>query len=64
MICDGCEHKFEVSHPMSEPHPKNCPKCKKPKVRQSFDTAPAFYNTYSPMHPRVNRGMGNRNKAP
>lgn len=58
MICDACGHKFEVSHAMSEPHPKTCPACKKRKVRQNFDKPPAFSHSYSPMHPRANRGRG------
>lgn len=58
LICDACEHKFEVTHPMSEPHPKKCPECGKKTVRQSFDTPPYFIDRYSPMHPRARRGRG------
>lgn len=60
LICDACGHTFEVTHPMSEPHPKKCPspECGKRKVRQSFDKPPYFQSKYSPLHPRVNRGRG------
>lgn len=60
MICDTCGHKFEDFHSMIEPHTTVCPnkKCKKHKVRQSFDTAPHFHNLMSPLHPRKTRGRG------
>jgi putative FmdB family regulatory protein len=58
MVCDGCEHEFEVVHPMADPHPKKCPACKKQMVRVNYKKAPAYQNKYSPMHPRAKRGRG------
>ena len=58
MACRACGHKFTVSHGMTEPHPKKCPKCGKNKAKQEFLAPPAFHNHMSPMHPRVNRGRG------
>lgn len=56
--CEACDHPVVVDHPMSEPHPKKCPECGKPKLVQVYLSAPAYHAHYSPMHPRVNRGRG------
>lgn len=58
MICDACEHKFEVVHAMSEPHPARCRVCGKKKVRQDYVKPAAFHAHWSPMAPRANRGRG------
>jgi putative FmdB family regulatory protein len=58
MICGECKFEFEVQHSMNESHPKECPKCGALKAQQHFKKAPAAPNTYSPLHPRRNRGRG------
>lgn len=56
--CKTCDHTFEVSHKMSEPGPKSCPKCNGRRIEKVFLTPPAVHLYYSPMHPRRNRGRG------
>lgn len=36
--CDGCGHRFERNHGMSEPQVKVCPACGEEKVRKLFTT--------------------------
>ena len=34
--CDACKHEFEVFEPITAQPQKNCPKCKKNKLRRLF----------------------------
>lgn len=58
MLCEGCDHKWDVVQPMSEALPTTCPECGKKKVRRAWSQPPAFIDTYSPLHPRRGRGKG------
>lgn len=37
-LCDGCGHRFEQNHGMSEPPVKVCPSCGAERVRKLFTT--------------------------
>jgi putative FmdB family regulatory protein len=55
--CHKCNVTTEVFHGVDAMPPKKCPQCGKLALRRVI-TVPATYNTYSPMHPRKNRGRG------
>ncbi len=56
--CDACNEVSEGFQKMDAKQPTRCTKCGKQKVRRIIVKAPAFRDTYSPMHPRRNRGRG------
>jgi len=58
MECQECKHKYEVFASMQDGPDKKCPACGKKKAKQVFEKPPAYHGTYSPMHPRANRGRG------
>ncbi len=40
--CDACGHKFELFQSITEPAKRNCPECKKRKLRRLFGTGAAI----------------------
>ena len=56
--CSACGHRFERFESMSAGGLKTCEKCGKKKVRRVLLKPCATYNSYSPCHPRKNRGSG------
>jgi putative FmdB family regulatory protein len=40
--CDGCGHRFELFHAISEEPKKKCPQCKKSRLRRLFGTGAAL----------------------
>lgn len=60
--CSACGVYSEAIQPMHAPQPTRCEKCGKKKVRRVILSPPGTYNSYSPAHPRKNRGSGVRRK--
>ncbi len=56
--CGGCGATSEAFQKMDARQPTRCTECGDRKVRRVITKAPAFRDTYSPMHPRKNRGRG------
>jgi putative FmdB family regulatory protein len=56
--CSACGSTSEVFQKMDTKQPTRCAECGARKVRRMILKAPATYNTYSPLHPRKNRGRG------
>ena len=56
--CSACGEISEAQQKLDAKQPTRCPKCGKRQVRRMILKAPATRNTYSPMHPRRNRGRG------
>lgn len=56
--CSACGWTGEVNQKMDARQPTRCPKCGQRKAHRMIVKPPAFRNTYSPMHPRRNRGRG------
>ena len=54
--CEDCEHVEEVQHDYDKDPQIDCEICFGPT--RKVISKPAIYNTYSPMHPRANRGRG------
>ncbi len=40
--CGGCGHAFEAFQNLSEPHLKNCPQCKKPRLSRLIGGGAGF----------------------
>jgi putative FmdB family regulatory protein len=56
--CTACGAEVEILHPMSETR-KKCPECGRLQLKRAWRQVAAYHNLFSPMHPRVNRGIGN-----
>lgn len=54
--CEACEARTEKMLPVGR-NIRKCPECGKSKLKRVF-SAPAYHDTYSPMHPRRGRGNG------
>lgn len=59
--CTDCGAAVEIFHSMTETKRK-CPECGKLKLKRAWREVAAFHNQFSPMHPRLNRGVGNTGK--
>lgn len=56
--CRACGARNEVFQAMDAKQPTRCARCGKKKVVRVLVKPPAAHNTYSPYHPRKNRGRG------
>ncbi len=56
--CRACGLISEANQKMDARQPTRCLKCGQRKVYRMILKPPAFKNTYSPLHPRRNRGRG------
>lgn len=59
--CSNCGAEFELVHGMNETR-KKCSRCGQLKLKRAWRQVAAFHNHFSPMHPRINRGVGNTGK--
>ena len=57
-VCGNCGLEHDILHDLDQVK-KKCPSCGKLKLRRAWSQVAAYHNHFSPMHPRVNRGIGN-----
>lgn len=63
--CETCGEKIDIEssmHDVKTEYRRKCPSCGTTKkfTRDWMSGIAAYHSNYSPMHPRANRGKGNR----
>lgn len=61
-VCTKCGEEVELVHRMGMKKRK-CPECGQNGLERSWMKVAAYHNRFSPAHPRLNRGKGNKGQA-